>query len=63
MDKLTFKLFNIFCGRKYDHILIDVRPVVIERDEQVVWDVDVAGLNLVDDPLGQVEDRVFVRLD
>ena len=63
IDELTFKFLHIFCGGKNNDILIDVRPVVIERDEQVVRDVDVAGLNLVDDPLGQVEDRVFIRFD
>ena len=51
MDKLTLKFFHIFCGGKNNDILIDVRPKVIECDEQVVWNVDVAGLNLVDDPL------------
>ncbi len=63
MDELTFKLFNVCRGWKNCHVLVDVRTVVIEGDEQVVWNVDVAGLNLVDDPLSQVEDRIFVRLD
>jgi len=43
--------------------LIDVRAVIVERDQKVIRNVDVSGLNLVDNPLSQIEDRILIRLD
>ena len=43
--------------------MIDVRAVIVESDQKVIRNVDVSGLNLVDNPLSQIEDRILVRLD
>ena len=62
MNASLLELDDVLRRRHDLDVLPEVRPHVVEGDEQVTGDVGVRVLDPVDHGLGQVEDGVLVRL-
>jgi len=58
----ALELLNVLGDGIDVDVLAYFRPSVVEFNQEIAWDVDIALFNPVDHPLGQVEDGVLVWL-